>query len=103
MTDHTNLNKPAHTPNGNMLKHPGMQKLNDEYNGLYQSQHIQDPQLQWQLIRPVAAQFPSIFMQRPNTETETPKHKTLNNALVPKNKVLSTTWKLSVNHAPSHT
>ena len=43
------------------------------------------------------------FTQRPNTETETPKHKTLNNALVPKNKVLSTTWKLSINHAPSHT
>ena len=43
------------------------------------------------------------FMQRLNMETETPEHKTLNNALVPKNKVLSTTWKLSVNHAPSHT
>ena len=43
------------------------------------------------------------FMQRPNTETETPKHKTLNNALVPENEVLSTTWKLSINHAPSHT
>ena len=40
------------------------------------------------------------FMQRPNTETETPKHKTLNNTLVPMNEVLSTTWKLSVNHAP---
>ena len=33
-------------------------------------------------------------------ETETPKHKTLNNALVPMNEVLSTTWKLSVNHTP---
>ena len=43
------------------------------------------------------------FTQRPNTEMETPEHKTLNNALVPKNKVLSTTWKLSVSHAPSHT
>ena len=43
------------------------------------------------------------FTQRLNTETETPEHKTLNNALVPKNEVLSTTWKLSVNHAPSHT
>ena len=32
------------------------------------------------------------FMQRPNTETETAKHKTLNNALVPKNKVLSITY-----------
>ena len=41
--------------------------------------------------------------QRPNTETETPKHKTLNNALVTTNEVLSITWKLSVNHAPSHT
>ena len=33
-------------------------------------------------------------------ETETPEHKTLNNALVATNKVLSITWKLSVNHAP---
>ena len=40
------------------------------------------------------------FMQRPNMEAETPKHKTLNNALVTTNKVLSTTWKLSVSHAP---
>ena len=43
------------------------------------------------------------FMQRPNMETKTPEHKTLNNALVPTNEVLSITWKLSVNHAPSHT
>ena len=31
--------------------------------------------------------------QRPNTEAETPEHKTLNNALVTINEVLSTTWK----------
>ena len=31
------------------------------------------------------------FTQRPSQETETPKHKTLNNALVPTNEVLSTT------------
>ena len=43
------------------------------------------------------------FTQRPNTETETPEHKTLNNALVTTNEVLSITWKFSVNHAPSHT
>ena len=43
------------------------------------------------------------FTQRPNAETETPEHKTLNNALVTTNEVLSTTWKFSVNHAPSHT
>ena len=43
------------------------------------------------------------FTQRPNTKTETPEHKTLNNALVTTNKVLSITWKLSVNYAPSHT
>ena len=43
------------------------------------------------------------FMQIPNTEVETPEHKTLNNALVTINKALSTTWKLSVSHAPSHT
>ena len=41
--------------------------------------------------------------QKPNTETETPKHESLNNALVATNKVLSITWKLSVNHTPSHT
>ena len=43
------------------------------------------------------------FMQRPNTEKETPKHKILNNTLVTTNEVLSITWKVSVNHAPSHT
>ena len=43
------------------------------------------------------------FTQRPNVETETPKHKTLNNAPVPTNEVLNTTCKYSVNHAPSHT
>ena len=43
------------------------------------------------------------FTQRPNVETETPEHKTLNNALVTTNEVLSTTCKYSVNHAPSHT
>ena len=42
------------------------------------------------------------FTQRPNMETETPEHKTLNNTLVTTNEVLSITWKLSVNHAPSH-
>ena len=43
------------------------------------------------------------FTQRPNTETETPEHKTLNNALVTTNEVLSITWKFSVSHTPSHT
>ena len=43
------------------------------------------------------------FTQRPNTETKTREHKTLNNALVTTNKVISITWKLSVNHTPSHT
>ena len=43
------------------------------------------------------------FMQGPNTETETPEHKTLNNALVTTNKVSRIIWKLSVDHAPSHT
>ena len=41
--------------------------------------------------------------QRPNIGTETPEHKTLNNALVTTNKVLNTTCKYSANHAPSHT
>ena len=36
-TDRTNLNKQAHTSNGNMLKHPGTRKLNDKYDGPYQS------------------------------------------------------------------
>ena len=43
------------------------------------------------------------FTQRPNVETETPEHKTLNTALVTTNKVLNTTCKYSVNHAASHT
>ena len=43
------------------------------------------------------------FAQRPNMEAKTPKHKTLNNALVKRNEVLSITWKSSINHAPSHT
>ena len=33
-------------------------------------------------------------------EAETPEHKTLNNALVTTNEVLSITWKLSVSHTP---
>ena len=41
------------------------------------------------------------FTQRPCKDTETPEHKTLNNALVPTNEVLSTTWKLS-KAAPLH-
>ena len=40
------------------------------------------------------------FTQRPNTETETPEHNTLNNTLVLRNEVLNSTWKLSANHAP---
>ena len=40
------------------------------------------------------------FMQKPNVETETPEHKTLNNTLVTTNKVLNTTCKYSVNHTP---
>ena len=43
------------------------------------------------------------FTQRPNEEMETPEHKTLNNALVPMNKVLNITWKSSKDHAPTHT
>ena len=39
-------------------------------------------------------------MQIPNTEAETPEHKTLNNALVTINEALSTRWKLSVSHGP---
>ena len=43
------------------------------------------------------------FTQSLNMETETPEHKTLNNALVNRNEVLSITWKSSINHAPQHT
>ena len=41
-----------------------------------------------------------MFYAKPNIETETPKHKTLNNALVTTNEVLSTTCKYSVNYTP---
>ena len=60
-------------------------------------------QLLRQLVRPVTAQVSACFMQRPNIETETTEHKTLNNALVTTNEALNTTCKYSVNHAPSHT
>ena len=40
--------------------------------------------------------------ERPNREMEIPKHKTLNNILVPTNEASSTTWKLSENHPPPH-
>ena len=43
------------------------------------------------------------FMQRPNVETETPEHKTLNNALVTTNEVINRIYKYSVNQAPSNT
>ena len=33
----TNLNKRDHISNGNMQKHPGTRKLNDKYDGSYQS------------------------------------------------------------------
>ena len=33
-------------------------------------------------------------------KAETPEHKTLNNALVTTNKVLSISWKLNVSHTP---
>ena len=40
--------------------------------------------------------------QIPNTEAETPKHKTLNSALVTTNEVSNIIWKLSASHAPPH-
>ena len=43
------------------------------------------------------------FTQRPNVEMESPKHKTLNNALVTTNEIVNRICKYSVNHAPSHT
>ena len=46
---------------------------------------------------------PNVFLQKPNGNMETPKHKTLNNALVSANEVYSNTWKLNQDHAPSHT
>ena len=40
--------------------------------------------------------------QRPNKETETPEHKTLNNTLVSTNEVSSTTWKSSKTTPPTY-
>ena len=40
------------------------------------------------------------FTQKQTTEMETSKHKTPNNALVNRNKVLGRIWKLSEDHAP---
>ena len=56
MTDRTNHSGHAQINNRSMQNSPGMRIPNDEYNKLYQ-----DPQLQQQLIRPVAAQFPRVL------------------------------------------
>ena len=43
-----------------------------------------------------------MFYTKTEQDTETPEHKTLNNALVSTNKVYNTTWKYRQDHAPSH-
>ena len=101
-TDHTNLNKRAHRSNGNMQKHPAMHNLMTSMTH-HTSRTQPGPTVTTATNTTSCSTVSGYFMQRLNMETETPKHKTLNNALVPKNEVLSITWKLSVNHAPSHT
>ena len=102
-TDHTNRKEQVQINNKTARYSPGTRKLNDEYDESYQSLTSRTHQLLRQLVRPATAQSPHILRQRPNTKTETPEHKTLNNALVTTNEVLNSICKCSVNHAPSHT
>ena len=99
-TDRTNHSGQAQINNRSTQNPPGTRKPNDEYEGIIPVAHIQDPQLLQQLVRPSCNIVSASFTQRPNTEAETPEHKTLNNALVTTNEVLSITWKLSVSHTP---
>ena len=102
-TDRTNHKEQARINNKTTKYFPGTRKPNDEYDEVIPVDHIQDLQSLRQLIRPVATQVSAYFTQRPNVEPETPEHKTPNNALVTTNEALNSTWKYSVNHAPSHT
>ena len=61
MKDRTNLNKRTHKNNRNMQNYPGTRKLNDEYDDSYQSHTSRTQNNSEQLVRPVAAQFPSIL------------------------------------------
>ena len=94
MTDHTSHMKQTHATNRNTQKSPSTQKLNDEYNRSYQSYTSRTRNDTYNSYDQLQDSFRH-FMQRPCKDTETPEHKTLNNALVPTNEVLSTTWKLS--------
>ena len=102
-TDCTNHKKTSPNKKQNYKILPRHVKTQRRVQRIIPVAHIQDLQLLRQLVRPVAAQVSTYFTQRLNMETETPEHKTLNNALVTTNKALNSTCKYSVNHAPSHT
>ena len=95
-TDCINHSGHAQINNRSMKNSPGMQIPNNEYDESYQ---LITAATNTTSCSTVSASF----TQGPNAEMETPKHKTLNNTLVNTNKVLSITWKLNVDHAPSHT
>ena len=100
--DRTNHSGQGHTTNRNVKNYPDTQKLSNEYGRPYQS-YTSRTTITAGTSTTSCSTVSINFMQRPNTETKTPKHKTLNNALVTMNEVVSITWKLSVNLAPSHT
>ena len=74
------------TANRNTQNIPGTRKVNDEYNGSYQSYTSRTPMI---ITTSTTSRntVSDVFTQRPNKNTETPEHKTLNNALVPTNEV----------------
>ena len=97
-TDRTSDMKKPHTTDGKTQKSPDSMISTVDHT----SHTSLRSRRQLQLARWIAGQFPSV-VQKPNKDTETPKHKTLNNSLVLMKEVSSTTWKSRQNHAPSHT
>ena len=63
--------------------------------------YVQGPKQKLQPLKSVASQFSKIYAKT-ECNTETPKQKTLNNALVSANEVYNTTWKYSQDNTPSH-
>ena len=102
MTDRTNHSGQAQLNNRNIRNPPGTQKPNDEYDESYQSLTSRTTVTTTTSMTSCNIVSAS-FTQIPNTEAETPEHKTLNNALVTTNEVSNITWKSSASHTPSHT
>ena len=99
--DHMNCSKKSPSTNRNTQISSDTRKLNDKYGRSYQLHNPSTPPPTTATTNTTSYSTVSVnFTQRPNREMEIPKHKTLNNALVPTNETSSTTWKLRENHAP---